>query len=93
MIEFTGSIFGAPAMQMRLESLDDDGTIATYSTKAVVRDPVGDHVYQRTVNVPKTRTNILGILQIALDGLPFEAQLCSKGLWVPSQDKIPLELL
>lgn len=92
MIEFSGSIFGAPAMQLRVEPLDDNGNETIYSVKVVIRDPAGDHVYQRALTVPKFTVNIFGILTMIADVLPIEAQLCKDGAWIPTQDETPLEL-
>lgn len=93
MIEFSGSIFGAPALLIRVEPLDStSGYAKDYSVKVIVRDPLGDHIYQRSFSVPDNTVNIFGILMLVGDALPFEAQLCRNGPWTPSQDKTLLEL-
>lgn len=73
MIEITVRVYNGPEIaQIRLERVDltPDELMGTYSVQFAVNIGESVALYQRRVdNFPRTKYNVLGLLQLALDTL------------------------
>lgn len=91
MIEVKGTFNGSDALLVRIEEIAGTQVFSTFSVHLAHRDAEGDHLYQRTIRVPKGSANLLMVLQVAMDELPGEALL---GKPIPDDTPLPpLELL